>query len=188
MRQKLLDATIAVLLARGYKATSTPAICKLAQVSRGGQLHHFASKQDLVVAAVEHLFRKRLQEVGARLAEAPGGMLDLQTAAGYLLEIYSGDTFYAWLELVVAARTDPALNDVLRELDARFVEGAEGLCKNHLLPHGSRNDVRAMTRLILAIFDGLATHRILTADDKLARRALATAARAGLFGGGKGKG
>src|SRR5262249_2520548 len=132
--------------------------------------------------------RKRLEEVGVRLAAAPGGMLDLQTAAGYLLEIYSGDTFYAWLELVVAARTDPALNEVLRELDARFVEGAERLCKNHLLPHGSRDEVRATTRLILAIFDGLATHRILTGERRWAGRALARAAGAGLFGGGKGKG
>ena len=37
------------------------------------------------------------------------------------------------------------------------------------------------TRIILAMFDGLATHRILTKDDAAARRALKVAARAGLF-------
>jgi AcrR family transcriptional regulator len=180
-RQKLLDATIAVLIERGYKATSTPVICRRARVSRGGQLHHFASKQQLVAAAVEHLFRRRLDELAARLTANGGGMLDLRSAATHLLAIYSGETFYAWLELVVAARTDRKLKRLLVELDGRFTTDAERLCRTWLVPHGSRDEVRAMTRLVLAIFDGLATHRILTDDDTLARRALATAARAGLF-------
>jgi AcrR family transcriptional regulator len=180
-RQKLLDATIAVLIERGYKATSTPVICRRARVSRGGQLHHFASKQKLVTAAVAHLFRRRLDELGAHLAATRGGTLDLRSAATHLLAIYSGETFYAWLELVVAARTDRTLRRLLVELDARFVADAERLCRTWLLPHASRDEVRAMTRLILAIFDGLATHRILTGEDTLARRALALAARTGLF-------
>jgi AcrR family transcriptional regulator len=180
-RQKLLDATIAVLIERGYKSTSTPLISRRARVSRGGQLHHFATKQDLVAAAVEHLFRRRLDELGARLAAAPGGMLDLRSAATHLLEVYSGETFYAWLELLVAARTDRALKRRLVALDAQFVAGAEQLCRAYLLPHAGAEEVRATTRLILAIFDGLATHRIIADDDKLSRRALGTAARAGLF-------
>jgi AcrR family transcriptional regulator len=181
-RQKLLDATIAVLVERGYKSTSTPVICRRARVSRGGQLHHFASKQELVAAAVEHLFRRRLDEMGARLAQAPAGVLDLREMATHLLDVYSGETFYAWLELCVAARTDPSLRELLAGLDARFVDGAEKLCRSYLAPRSDDPDeVKALTRLILAIFDGLATHRILTGDDALPRRVLSLAARAGLF-------
>src|SRR5262245_25277648 len=99
-RQKLLDATVAVLIERGYKATSTPVICRRARVSRGGSLHHFASKADLVTAAVEHLFRRRLEEMGASLAAQPPGALNLRSAADHLLKVYSGETFYAWLELL----------------------------------------------------------------------------------------
>lgn len=179
-RQKLLDATIEVLLERGYKSTSTPVICKRARVSRGGSLHHYASKQSLVTAAVEHLFQLRLDEMARRLSAA-GGVLDLRSAATQLLDIYSGETYYAWLELVVAARTDRALRKCLAALDTRFVQGAERLCREYLLPHGADDEVRAMTRLVLAIFDGLATHRIVSDDDKLARRALALAGKAGLF-------
>ena len=178
-RQKLLDATIHVLVSRGYKATSTPAICRRARVSRGGQLHHFATKQELVAAAVSHLFRLRLEELGARLAKSP--VLDLKSSASHLLEIYSGPTFYAWLELLVAARTDASLRALLVTLDAQFVEGAEQLCRAYLMPDAPRSQVEATTRLILAIFDGLAAHRILVSDDGLARRALSAAARAGLF-------
>jgi hypothetical protein len=44
-----------------------------------------------------------------------------------------------------------------------------------------KDEIAATTRLILAMFDGLATHRIINRDDALARRALRIAARAGLF-------
>jgi AcrR family transcriptional regulator len=121
-RQKLLDATIAVLIERGYKATSTPVICRRARVSRGGQLHHFKSKQRLVAAAVEHLFRRRLDELGARLAATRGGMLDLRSAALHLLAIYSGETFYAWLELVVAARSDRKLLREVSRITTQFFD------------------------------------------------------------------
>jgi hypothetical protein len=63
-------------------------------------------------------------------------------------------------------------------LDERFVKGAEQICRRFLLPNEDAREVEAMTRLILAISDGVATHRILTGDDKLARRALAVGARA----------
>jgi AcrR family transcriptional regulator len=184
-RTKLLDATIAVLLERGYKETSTPVICQRAGVSRGGTLHHFASKQALVTAAVEHLFNRRLTEMGLKLA-ATRRVLDLRFVATHLLSVYSGETFYAWLELIVAARTDRVLRKLLTELDGRLVAGAELLCKQYLMPRSPPAEVTAMTRLILAIFDGLAAHRILNDDDALPRRVLALAARRGLFTGGSG--
>src|SRR5436190_1606358 len=121
MRHRLLDATIDCLIERGYRATSTPEICRRAGVSRGGQLHHYATKEELVAAAVDHLFARRLAEMQDRLLSSTSGILDLRDAASHLLSVYTGETFYAWLELLVAARTEPALRALLADLDARFV-------------------------------------------------------------------
>lgn len=181
-REKLLDATVACLLTRGYRRTSTPEVCKRAGVSRGAQLHHYATKEELVAAAVEHVMNRRLSELRTRLDLAPGGVLDLTKAASFMWLVYTGDTFYVWLELVVAARTEPALLSLMREVDARFLARAEAMCKAFLLPHVTDPaEITATTRLILSIFDGLATHRILTGDDMLPKRALGVAAKAGLF-------
>ena len=183
--EKLLDATVALLIERGYRNTSLPEICKRAGVSRGAQLHHYPTKEALVAAAIEHLLVRRVRELADRLAaagERNSGVFDLGEAASNLWSIYTGDTFYAWLELVVAARTEPELQSMLAAVDKRFAERAEQLTQKFLMPHvEDKEEVAATARLILAMFDGLATHRILSRDDAAAKRALKVAARAGLF-------
>ncbi len=180
--EKLLGATVTSLIERGYRGTSTPEICKRAGVSRGAQLHHYPTKESLVAAAVEHLLSQRVNELQARLLAAPAGVLDLEDAAGFLWKVYTGDTFYAWLELVVASRTDNDLRAIMNELDARLVAKAERVVQKFLLPYvDDPQRIRATTRLILSIFDGLATHRILSHDDRLAKDALRVAQQCGLF-------
>jgi AcrR family transcriptional regulator len=180
--ERLLDATIRTLIERGYRGASTPEICRRAGVSRGAQLHHYPTKEALVAAAVDHLVQRRMNQLAERLAQAPLGVVDLEDAATFLWSVYTGDTFYAWLELVVAARTDQDLRGHLAGVDERLVIGAERLCKRFLLPYvEDEKEIAATTRLILSIFDGLATNRILSNDDAGARRALRVAARAGLF-------
>lgn len=180
--EKLLGATVASLVARGYRGTSTPEICRRAGVSRGAQLHHYPTKEALVAAAIEHLLSQRLTELQARLMSAPAGVLDLEDAAGFLWKVYTGDTFYAWLELVVAARTDGDLRAIMIVLDDQLVAKAEAVCSKFLLPYvDDARQVKATTRLILAIFDGLATHRILSHDDAIAKDALRVAKACGLF-------
>ncbi len=181
-RERLLNATIESLVERGYRATSTPEICRRAGVSRGAQLHHYPNKELLVAAAVDHLLEERVAELGDRLSKAPAGVLDLHDAAEFLWSVYTGPTFDAWLELVVAARTDPLLHALVAELNGRLVTAAERLCGTFLLPYVDDPAlVAATTRLILAIFDGLAMHRILCKDDQVARSALRVAAQNGLF-------
>jgi len=185
--EKLLGATVTSLIERGYRGTSTPEICRRAGVSRGAQLHHYPTKESLVAAAVEHLLSQRVTELQARLSDpdemrAPAGVLDLEDAAGFLWKVYTGDTFYAWLELVVAARTDEDLRTIVAELDERLVAKAERVVQKFLLPYVEEpRRIKATTRLILAIFDGLATHRILSHDDSLAKDALRVARDCGLF-------
>jgi AcrR family transcriptional regulator len=59
MRQRLLDATVECLVESGWSGTSTTLVSQRAGVSRGAQLHHFPTKDALVLAAVEHLSAAR---------------------------------------------------------------------------------------------------------------------------------
>ncbi len=71
MRARLLDATVELLVERGFAGTTTTLVSERAGVSRGAQLHHFPTKNDLVVAAVEHLTEVRGAELAAAAAALP---------------------------------------------------------------------------------------------------------------------
>ncbi len=116
MRARLLDAAISCLIDKGYSGTSTQEISRRAGVSRGAQLHHFPTKESLVVAAVEHLVEQRLAE----LLEAHAAGQDASVEV--FLDAFSGPLFYAALELWIAARTDPALHAAVLPLEARVNE------------------------------------------------------------------
>jgi AcrR family transcriptional regulator len=124
-RAQLLDATIDCLIERGWAGTTTTEVAERAGVSRGAQLHHFPSKAELVAAAVEHLFHRRHEEFRRAFEALPPDVDRAAAAIDLLWPMVSGPTFYAWLELAVAARTDPELRSQLAPIGQRFSENVE---------------------------------------------------------------
>jgi AcrR family transcriptional regulator len=123
-RRKLLDATVECLHEYGYVGTTTTEIARRAGVSRGAQLHHFHRKQDLVVSALEHVFSLRLEQFRQAAVELPVGLeARVNALIDLLWSAFKGATFYAWLELVVASRTDPALREAVRIASEDFAQG-----------------------------------------------------------------
>lgn len=53
-RELLLDAAVAVIRAQGLHATTVDDLCAAAGVSKGAFFHHFASKEELAVAAADY--------------------------------------------------------------------------------------------------------------------------------------
>ncbi len=53
-RTKLLDAAMYVMRLKGYAATTVDDVCKAAELTKGSFFHHFASKEELAIAAAEH--------------------------------------------------------------------------------------------------------------------------------------
>ena len=109
-RARILDATVTCLTKYGYAGTTTPRIAAEAGLTRGAQVHHFGSKQELMTAAMHHMTARTVATVVADFSQ------DLTTAddpIGAVLDLL-WDTHQAWgfvpiVELWVAGRTDPLL-------------------------------------------------------------------------------
>lgn len=120
MRQRLLEATVECLVDHGWSGTSTTMVSQRAGVSRGAQLHHFPTKNDLVLGAVEHLSQLRGAELARAAARLPEGPRRSRAVLEMLADHFISPVFTAALELWVAARTDPALQAAVGPLEQRI--------------------------------------------------------------------
>lgn len=105
----------------GYHAATNAVIAEAANLTRGAMLYHFATREELVEAAVAHIELQRAKLL-ERAGSAPAGPgVD---AAEHAIDIYwallQETPFIAFAELEAAARTDPMLRERLASAQSAF--------------------------------------------------------------------
>lgn len=115
MRKRILDATIQCLAKDGYAGTTISRIIETARVSRGAPIHHFPTKNAMIIAAAEQLVQKvflQIQEAMTQLSTSPNRIHDLV----YLLwnTVFTKPEFIAMSELLLNSRRDPELSAVMQ--------------------------------------------------------------------------
>lgn len=160
-RALLLDATIDCLIELGWAATSTTEVVRRAGVSRGAQVHHYPTKDDLVLAAIERLVERRTEEFHATFAALPPDRRTPRGAFDLLWEQCFGPTFDAWLELALASRLSPALAERFVASERQFAETTTDQFQQVFPEHfGEREVAEVAMRLTFALLNGLAVSRI----------------------------
>lgn len=171
MRQRLLEATVECLAELGWAGTTTTEVSQRAGVSRGAQLHHFPSKQDLVVAAVEHLMQIRREELAHQVDSLPAA--DRTRAVLTVLgSQFTGPVFFAALELWVAARTDPELLRAVGPLERRVGREAHKYAVALFGIDEELGDNRALVQATLDLLRGLGLAASLSDDTARRNRLL----------------
>lgn len=171
MRARLLEATIECLVERGFAGTSTTLVSERAGVSRGAQLHHFPTKNDLVVAAVEHLTEKRGVELVEAADALPDGPRHTRAVLDMLADHFTGAVFAAALELWVAARTDASLLAAVEPLEQRIGRETHRLTVELLGLDESTPGNRELAQATLDLVRGLGLADTIT-DDSHRRAAI----------------
>lgn len=147
-RRALLDAAVESLIEVGFSRTTTLEVQRRANVSRGALLHHFPSKAELLVAAVDHLAEMRARELKALSSQLPpeappepstadpsgdspviGADARTDMALDLLWQCFSGTFFQVSMELRTAARTDPELRRVLTVAERSLRERIGAQCR-----------------------------------------------------------
>ncbi len=164
MRQRLLEATVECLGEHGWSGTSTTLVSRRAGVSRGAQLHHFPSKNDLVVAAVGHLAEMRGEELRQAAAALPDGPRRTRAVLQMLADHFTSPVFTAALELWVAGRTDPALHEAVAPLEQRIGRETHRMTVELLGVDESGPGARELVQATLDLVRGLGLANTITDD------------------------
>ncbi|MDP3594689.1 TetR/AcrR family transcriptional regulator [Phenylobacterium sp.] len=120
-RARILDAAMRLFAEVGYHAATNAMIADAANLTRGAMLYHFASREELVEAAVSHIEveRARLFEAAASGPVAPGVDAAEQAIDAYWALLHE-IPFIAFAELEAAARTDAMLRNRLANAQSAF--------------------------------------------------------------------
>ncbi|MEI4270514.1 TetR/AcrR family transcriptional regulator [Klenkia sp. LSe6-5] len=121
-RALILDAAVACLVSDGYSGASTLAVQARAGVSRGRLLHHFPSREELLVAAASHLVNEMLAEAAeqAEHLDVADPVERVERCVELNWALFQKPPFWAAMELWNAARTDETLRAALRVEERRL--------------------------------------------------------------------
>ena len=172
MRARLLEATVELLVEKGYAGTSTTLVSERAGVSRGAQLHHFPTKQDLVVAAVLHVTEVRGAELAAASENLPTGPKRTRAVLQVLGDHFTSPVFTAALELWVAARTDPELLAEVAPLELKVGRETHRMTLDLLGADESQAGVRELVQATLDLVRGLGLANTISDDRRRRTRIL----------------
>jgi AcrR family transcriptional regulator len=168
-RARILDAAVECLVECGYGGATTLRIQARAGVSRGRLLHHFPSREALLVAASRHLATERLRRTDRRILAIPADLPPeerLDRAVELMWETFSEPHFWAAVELWAAARTDGELRAVLlpaeREIGAVIRAGVAQCYGPELTAHPRYEQIRD---LVLTSMRGVGLTYALTRRD-----------------------
>jgi AcrR family transcriptional regulator len=170
MRTRLLDATIECLVTYGYAGTTTPRVAERAGVTRGAQIHHFRSKEDLVVAAIEHLAQQRTQAAMREFSRVKVSGDPVSTVLDFLWEAHQGPMFVATVELWVAARTDDVLASHIERVEPVVNSTLVSAIAQLVPDHAMRKELRNFVYTAMDALRGILLNSFVDRDSGRARR------------------
>lgn len=113
-QQHILDSAVEVLIEHGYSGASTLKIQERAGVSRGRLLHQYPHRDELLVAAVQHLAEVRMAAIHEASSWPTNPAERVAAAVEEMWEMYRQGYFWAATELWLAARNNTKLAEALR--------------------------------------------------------------------------
>ncbi len=113
MIERLNKATIESLVEVGYSKSTTQKIATTANVSTGAIFRHFGTLQDLLVDTADKLSVWMVDDYHDKIASVNKDQFDLELSLEKLREVMYSPMHYAWLELLLASRTDATLKERL---------------------------------------------------------------------------
>jgi len=163
-RVALLTAAVECLAEVGWSGSTVTVVAERAGVSRGAAQHHFPTREELFIAAVEHMADTRAGEISRYSADHGDDPISTRHVVEMVVDLHTGELFRAALALWVASSAEPHLRERVVPLEARIGRQVHRATVQLL---GVDDEVPGVRELIQATLDlarGLGLANLLTND------------------------
>jgi AcrR family transcriptional regulator len=130
-RQQLIDATMHVLLRKGYAQTTLSDVAAEAGVSHGLVNFHFESKEKLLTAVLLFMsdeYRSNWQNALAKAGPKPAEKLKAMLAADFNAEICTSERLACWCSFWGEVQSRPLYQQECAANDENYISQLEHIC------------------------------------------------------------
>jgi TetR/AcrR family transcriptional regulator, transcriptional repressor for nem operon len=156
VRNNVLQAMIRLVVRQGFSGTTVAQICEEAGVTKGGFFHHFTTKEDAALAALEMFYRERsdaqLEFVNAQASSAQQRVVrQIDFALTPAATKFQG--CFLGVMALETSRTHPVLQSCCQKLFAQWIQ--EFSDELHIAaPHLSTHQTHSAARAFVATIEG----------------------------------
>lgn len=172
MRARLAEAAFGVVASRGLSAFRTAAVAEAAEVSQGALLHHFPTKDDITLAAIEFALARAEQASRTRLSQSfrdTAAVLDAMFED--FREFFLGDNFWVTLDITLGASKGVPLKSAIRKLVAAYRVPVYDAWTDKLCAYGiEKKRAILIIRSLIALVTGDAVRSLWTSDDDVSKQ------------------
>lgn len=166
-RTRILKAAANLIRKRGYARFRTAEVAEEAGLSRGAQLHHFPTKDSLVVATLEYVF-EQAQVLSRRRASAVNRPRDLiEAVIEDAREFFFSEHFMVAIDIVLSTSTDQSVRKQILDISRKARRPVETAWTGALaasgVPAQLASDIVALT---LSLVRGMALRTLWDNDPK----------------------
>ena len=156
-KRALVQATIDLMIERGYAQLTVTEIAKRAGVSSGARVHHFTTKNDLILAALEHSYQESILKGRKSVRRLGQAKNPIRALFANLMDLYFDPFFLSSLEVVLSSRMEPAMAKRLRRVIGNYHTGIRDVWVEALIQSGfAKENVDTVYATVLDTVRGMA--------------------------------
>lgn len=164
-RAKLVQGAVELLKKKRYAGFRVADVTTMSGVSRGAQSHYFPMKDDLVIEALEFVFKETQANALTKIAKAkahPDQLLQALIADSK--DFFLGDNFYLSLDLMMVGGDEP-LGQAVQQLAQNYRVSVENAWREIFKESGySASTADEVVSLTFCVVRGLSIRKIIGPD------------------------
>ncbi len=170
-RQALLEGMMSALIDVGYARATTTEITRRAGLTSGALQHHFATKEELVLAVVQYQFDEARGQLEAYADAPPGEAGDWRPFIALLGDIFAGRRYMAVWEIVLGTRGDQQLHAAVMQHRVQSLGILETLWRRVFDRHiGDRHLSADLMHFTMSVLRGFVFYSVIAPDERFFER------------------